>query len=80
MGTCPFAKFSNILGEPGKGVHSIRIFNISVVDVLLTFVLAYFTKGDNNYWFVLLIWFLVGIILHHLFCVKTTIGKIIFGN
>lgn len=32
-------KYKNILGEPGKGVHSYRIFNIAIVDVLLTLIL-----------------------------------------
>jgi uncharacterized membrane protein len=73
-------RFKNILGESGKGVHSIRIFNISVVDVLLTFLIAYLTKGNCNYFIVLAIWFILGIILHHIFCVKTTIGQLIFGS
>ena len=75
--SCPF---KNILGEPGKGIHSFRLFNISVVDVLLTVLLAYLTKGNRNFFIVLLFWFILGIILHHIFCVKTTIGKIIFGK
>ena len=33
-------KYANALGEPGKGVHSIRVFNIAVVDVLFTIILA----------------------------------------
>jgi len=34
-------KYKNILGDPGKGVHSFRIFNIAIVDVLLTILAAY---------------------------------------
>ena len=34
-------KYKNALGRPGKGIHSFRIANIAVVDVALTFVLAY---------------------------------------
>ena len=75
--SCPFA---DIFGKPGSGVHSIRIFNIAIVDVLLTFVLAYFTKGRFNFWIVLAVWFLVGIIVHALFCVKTTINNFLFGT
>jgi hypothetical protein len=71
-------KYANILGKPGTGIHSIRIMDIAVVDVLLTFLLAYFTKGNHNFWKVLIIWFLIGIIVHRLFCVRTTIDKIIF--
>uniref|UniRef100_A0A6C0I8R7 Uncharacterized protein n=1 Tax=viral metagenome TaxID=1070528 RepID=A0A6C0I8R7_9ZZZZ len=70
-------KYANILGEPGKGIHSIRLFNIAVVDVLATFLLAgvinHFVKA--NYFVVLILCFLLGIILHELFCVETTIGK-----
>ena len=72
-------KYKNILGEPGKGIHSFRIFNISIVDVLLTFVLAFvinlFIK--TNYFVVLIFCFSLGIILHKLFCVDTTIGKLL---
>lgn len=75
-----FCDFRNIFGEPGTGIHSIRLFGVAIVDVLLTFVLAYFTKGKRNFWHVLLFWFIVGIILHHLFCVNTTIDQIIKGN
>jgi len=72
-------KYKNILGEPGKGIHSFRIFNIAVVDVLLTFVLAFvinlFIK--TNYFIVLIFCFCLGIILHKLNCVDTTIGKLL---
>ena len=75
--SCPF---KNILGEPGKGIHSIRVFDIAIVDVLLTVLLAYLTKGNRNFFVVLLFWFVVGILLHHVFCVKTKIDILIFGK
>lgn len=73
-------KYKNILGEPGKGVHSIRLFNISVIDVLLTFLLAWGINrliGGNisTYYIVLIFSFVLGIVLHDLFCVETTIGR-----
>jgi hypothetical protein len=76
-------KYKNILGEPRKGVHSIRLFDISVVDVVLTFVLAWGINGLisgnlKTYYIVLIFCFVLGIALHDLFCVKTTIGKLIF--
>jgi accessory gene regulator protein AgrB len=73
-------KYADILGKPGTGVHSIRLFNIAVVDVLVTVLLAYFTKGPFNFWIVLLVWFIIGIIVHKIFCVKTTVGNIVSGN
>lgn len=75
-------KWKNILGESGKGVHSIRLFGVAIVDVLLTFVLAFFINkligGNIKMFFVVLLFcFTLGIILHKLFCVDTTIGKLI---
>ena len=34
-------EYKNMLGKVGEGVHSIRIFNIAIVDVLLTIIGAY---------------------------------------
>jgi len=73
-------KYKDILGIPGKGLHQYRIFNIAIVDVLLTilaaFLISYFLSF--NFWITLIILFLLGILLHRLFCVKTTIDKILF--
>ena len=70
-------KWKNILGESGKGVHSIRLFGFAVVDVVMTFILALiisrFTK--INYFIVLIFCFSLGIFLHALFCVETTVSK-----
>ena len=74
-------KYKNALGVPGKGVHSYRIFNISVVDVLLTIIGAWIIAKVFNWPFLatLIGLFLLGIILHKIFCVKTTIDKLLFG-
>jgi len=77
MSSCSLA---NLLGKPGTGIHKYRLFGVSIVDVLLTFVLAYFTKGLFNFWYILLFWFIIGIILHHVLCVNTTIDQILFGK
>lgn len=77
-----FCEYKNALGVPGKGIHSYRIFNIAVVDVLLTFVLAYVIKLVGNYesyWYVLLYTFVAGILLHWVFCVDTTVNKVLFA-
>jgi len=72
-------KYKNILGAPGTGVHSYRLFGVAIVDVIMTFILAWvlnlFIK--TNYFVVLIFCFCLGIILHKLFCVETTIGKIV---
>lgn len=72
--------YKDALGVPGQGVHSYRIFNVAVVDVALTFVLAYFVSWlfDTTYLLAVLMSFGAGIFLHWLFCVKTTINKLLF--
>jgi hypothetical protein len=74
-------KYKNALGKPGLGVHSYRIYNIAVVDVLFTIVGAFFIKyllPKYNYFFILLTLFALGIFMHRLFCVRTTIDKFLF--
>jgi hypothetical protein len=73
-------KYKDMFGKPNTGLHSIRIFNIAIVDVLLTFVLAYIITGvfHTRFYVTLLVLFISGIILHRLFCVKTTIDKLLF--
>ena len=85
-------KYANALGEPGKGIHSIRLFNIAVVDVLLTIILAlvfalffkYAIKLEATFTIIFIInlvsLFILGIILHKIFCVRTTIDKLLFKN
>ena len=74
-------KYKNILGVPGQGPHSYRIFNIAIVDVLLTLILAYILSYIYNISFVKtsIILFILGILLHRIFCVKTTIDKLLFS-
>lgn len=73
-------KYKDILGKPGKGVHSFRIFNIAIVDVLLTILAAYIMSIFTNYKLIytLIFMFILGIISHRLFCVRTTIDKLLF--
>jgi hypothetical protein len=34
-------KYKNFFGKPGEGAHSYRIFNIAIVDLGLTILVAY---------------------------------------
>ena len=79
-------KFKNILGIPAKGIH-FHVFNIAIIDVFFTFIGAWFITKillkynyKVNYYIVLILLFLLGIILHKLFCVDTTINKLIFSK
>lgn len=70
-------QYKNIFGVPKQGIHSIRIWDIAIVDVFSTvlgaFLISYAT--GVNFWLTLLTLFILGIFLHKLFCVETTIGK-----
>lgn len=76
-----FCKYADMFGIPGQGLHKYRIFNIAIADVLLTFIVAYLINlmfPKYSYITILIMLFLVGIMLHRIFCVKTTIDKLIF--
>ena len=75
-------KYKNALGIPGKGIHSYRIFNIAIMDVIMTVigaVILSYLFGWSFAW-TLLALFLSGIILHRLFCVRTTVDKLLFAE
>jgi len=82
MSYCPFKQFSDIFGRPNEGVHSYRLFNIAIVDVVSTIIGAMIISYvfNINFILILILLFLLGIVLHRLFCVNTTINKLIFGN
>ena len=75
-------KYKNALGVPRKGIHSYRVFGLAIADVIMTiigaYLIAYFT--NQNFIYTLIIFFISGIILHRLFCVRTTIDKLLFPN
>ncbi len=73
-------QYRDLLGKPGQGIHSIQIGGIAVVDVAMTFLLAWLVAWlfNINFWWTLLGLFLLGIFLHWLFCVPTTVNKLLF--
>ena len=79
-----FCQYSELFGKIKTGVHQYRLFDLAIADSIMTFIGAYFLQKvffkKNTYWEVLLILFISGIILHRLFCVETTIDKLIFKN
>lgn len=75
-------KYKDIFGKPGQGVHKYRIFNIAIVDFALTVIAGVFLAKylKVNVWVMLAFLFLLGIVLHRLFCVRTTVDKYLFPN
>ena len=78
-----FCKYKDSLGKPKEGLHSYRVFNIAIVDVLLTFLLAkfiqYYIMEKTEFSIILFVCFIVGIIINRIFCVKTQVDKLLFG-
>jgi len=73
-------KYKDIFGKPKQGAHSYRIFNIAIVDVLLTILAAYILSilTGYNIIYTTIFMFILGIISHRIFCVRTTIDKLLF--
>ena len=76
-----FCQYQNILGEPGKGIHKARFLGFAQNDIIGTIILAWFLNlyFKINYFHMLAILFVIAILLHRLFCVPTTLNKIIFA-
>ena len=74
--------YKNSLGKVGEGIHSYRIFNIAIVDVFFTIAFGYIIKSyipKYNINIIILYLFITGILLHRIFCVRTTIDKLLFN-
>ena len=75
-------KYKDVFGKPGEGAHKYRVFNIAIVDTLLTVLLAYIIAyfSGISLMYVIPGTFFFGIVLHRLFCVRTTVDKLLFPN
>lgn len=80
--SCPFKKYSDIFGKPKTGFHSYRVFDVAIFDLLGTILISVLISVSFNFNFLIVLIFLLvlGILLHRLFCVNTTINKLIFGE
>lgn len=74
---CIFKKYSEIFGKVNTGVHSYRLFNIAIIDLLLTllaaFIISYYYKKPIVHTTIFLL--LLGVFFHWLFGVNTTINR-----
>jgi hypothetical protein len=80
-------KYKDILGVPKQGFHKERLFGFARNDILSTifgaFLISFFFyKKSFLYSFIIwmVILFILGIILHRIFCVNTTFNMILFGK
>ena len=77
-----WCQYKDILGKPGKGIHSYRLFGVAIADLLMTigaaYIIAYMFK--IRFYYVAIGLFILGIVLHRAFCVKTTIDMLLFRH
>ena len=75
-------KYKNLFGKPGEGLRKYRIFDIAIMDTAVVIVIGLFISWYFSYnpWITLGVLFILGIIIHRLFCVRTGIDKILFKN
>jgi len=75
-------KYANFFGVPNTGAHSYRFLNIAIIDVIMTLICSYFLSYifQTSFMATCVMLFILGIILHRIFCVRTTIDKLLFPN
>ncbi len=80
IGSLDLCQYKDIFGRPREGAHAYRVFDIAVVDVVATVVVAYVIARVFGFafWKSLVALFIVGIISHRAFCVRTTVDKWVF--
>jgi Kef-type K+ transport system membrane component KefB len=68
-----------IIGLPGQGVHSYRIFNVAYMDVIVVLVAAILIAWAMKWSYMRTIIgiFILGIIVHKALCVGTTVDKVL---
>jgi len=74
-------KYKNSLGKPGKGFH-VHFLGIAIFDLLATILICVgiWKITGINFWLILLVIMILTIIIHRIFCVNTTLNKLIFGT
>lgn len=72
-------QYRHIFGKVGEGVHSFRILNVAIVDLGLTIIGAKIIGDYYGFSFIktILILLVSSIFIHKLFCVETTLTKLI---
>ena len=75
-------KYKDLFGKLGTGIHSYRIYNIAYLDILVTVVVAYGLSKlfGTPFLYTLIAFFILGILIHRLLCVRTTVDKLLFPN
>jgi hypothetical protein len=73
--SCPY---KYLFGMPEKGIHSYTLFGLSIVDTILTIIVAFITSFTTGLPFLLSFadWFFLGETLHYAFGTETRFLKL----
>jgi len=79
MSKCPY---KNLFGYLGTGIHSYRIYNIAYLDILVAVIVAFILSRilRTPFLYTLIVFLILGIIIHRVLCVRTTVDKWLFPN
>lgn len=71
--------YKDSLGIPGQGFHT-HILGVAILDVIGSILIAELLSYVFNWniYLTMIAVFLTGIVLHRIFCVRTTLDKILF--
>jgi hypothetical protein len=85
MSGCPvpfLIKYQNLFGEPGtdKGMRKYRFLGIAMFDTFVVLLCAFILSVIDGYpfWMNAIGLLLLGILVHRMFCVRTTVDKFLF--
>jgi hypothetical protein len=73
--------YKDVFGKPNEGVHKYRIFGVAAIDVIATLVFAWWLSlvfKTIGFAYIAIGAFSLGIFMHRVFCVRTTVDKLIF--
>ena len=75
-------RYKDMFGKPNVGLRVYRIFDIAIMDtvVVIAFVLIFTTFTNYRFWPTLAFVFVLGIIAHRMFCVRTGLDKKLFPD
>jgi hypothetical protein len=79
---CLFSRYKHILGVPNKGIHKYRFMNTAIIDVFFTIIIAIITTYLFKIPLIIsiIIWFILGLLMHILFGVQTNITNYLGFN
>jgi hypothetical protein len=74
--------YKDVFGKPGTGFHSVRLFDVAILDVVGTVLLALAAARLTGAPIALAMvaMFALGIVAHRMFCVNTRVNVALFGH